>query len=340
MKTYDFSVTYEYVQPYLPTKRSRKIRYAIQTDTTHVSVPIVGESEFPVVIRTKFEDDNRYMWMALGNGNIHEIHGYHNQLYYPYLGKDCNSNASILKTDIPDQFWNSFNARLRWDDEEASDTKPISDASVLLTDTDNRINVWYQSALHKAAEKRVQSLFASFLLFQDKVWKAGVEPYARVKYFSDCILCDWLCPSNNTISSSIWTHCYRVDQINRIAETETAFRKAYAQTHNIGRKYPKDPTEIQKIFLDSIETLPGFSAYLHLGIDNREEQDQRYVFDIQKAESVFKLPSEGQYTYQILWDYFGDYLCEIHANNEDEAIGKFLKNHPNFSYQNIVGIRS
>ena len=149
MKTYDFSVTYEYVQPYLPTKRSRKIRYAIQTDTTHVSVPIVG---------------------------------------------------------------------------------------------------------------------------------------------------DWLCPSNNTISSSIWTHCYRVDQINRIAETETAFRKAYAQTHNIGRKYPKDPTEIQKIFLDSIESLPGFSAYLHLGIDNREEQDQRYVFDIQKAESVFKLPSEGQYT--------------------------------------------
>lgn len=209
-----------------------------------------------------------------------------------------------------------------------------------------RIKEQYKGKLHSAAEKQVHTLFETFLILNGKVWVQGAEPYVRVEYAYEplkVIDVSYRLTYNKVekANSNLFSHCYRLDQIGSIGQYESQFQAAHgaclqAKHWNVSFwcKNGAGPQDLQKHIEDIIQLLPGAESSLHLVIDNHDVDDPRYALDVCQAVSVFKLPSEGAQTYHLFSDGRRR-VCELSANSEDEALGKFLKNHPKLTYEAI-----
>lgn len=347
---YVLNVGYEYIQPYLPNHRSRKVRYAVLKDTTRISIPIVEEEAFPVVICIKNMGTalhaSSYMqsvWDSIG-----EIRGYNGKLYYPYVSyrKNCQS----VPDDLPEVLSSYFKANVTYEDEEEVTQQPIGEKAILLEEADNRIKTQYKNKLHSTAKKHVCDMFETFLILNGKVWVQGAEPYVRVEYMYGplkVIDVSFQLTYNKAgkANGNLFSHCYRLDQIGSIGQFESQFQATHrerlqAKHWNVSYwcENCADTHDLQKRIEEIIQLLPNAESYLRLVIDNHDVDDPRYVFDVCQAVSVFKLASEGAHTYH-LFSNSRRRVCELSANNEDEAVGRFLKNHPKLTYEAIDAIK-
>ena len=305
----NIKVKFEYLQPYLPTARSRKVRFDLREGGTDIEIPDVTGDEFPIVISF-----NQTVFSRPTGSSIYR--GYNRCLY---VKEDYTQTSFPLHYDL--YIWIAADK----DPFISAISVPITDPQAL-SEEDREILRTYG---HDAMKEKISGYFNSYVSFQGNLWyKSSAEPFITIES-DDHQYCASISDISPETTIAKYRREYRLDEVKSIRHDCSGKQVKGLERIEHGITLHPDIASYLKLQYDESSTERGFEKYQY----NLSTKSFEYVYHGRCEASQTGCVTFKPYDYSDLyrWYYKG-------TDDEDTVLAAFVRDNPKIPYSKIVSV--